>query len=542
MDCKVSVRRYVLIKQPSRWHRRGDRVVVQSPMLELSNNVSEVLVKRFNGLEQNEVCLIPKTDIEKDSTDIYEKSQVSRATFSVNAHGVALFQSTSHDDFQYKVGHRFWIAIDATYRCEDTVPVINLHTYQSGVVRIDQVCWYPKIRGPDGELWTLGGVARHLRLGGRTKLSTWSLVICQHLDGSQSMIKNVVIPTKDVAMADRSLLTLQESQALFERRYRCMLDGFENIDTGGSGMPPSPPASPDVQHAQKALEETLKIASSPTSVSTSINLPVWQRILAYAIQGQKRTRAPYVLRNSTIHTHRPQHQIDRTSAIPVDVVDSVDDDSSEDLISLSDTRSFTPSLAAVEDEQLSSKDAEIFDVDATMMNATPDISKWHKDNLSRHNHLLDNLCDAKVPNCPYITISTSKHFHPPPEKCRTRVPTVMWDYSFPDSDPEPRPPTHEHCVTRLGPYPATGGDCLLANSLKTPSHTCCVWHSRDLVGISIAPDHGFNNVKLDEARRKRLKIYDTSSRVKLQITAGFDVEDDEGEYLTEEAKAIEDQT
>jgi hypothetical protein len=148
LDCKVEVRKYVLISQPSRWRQKSERVVVQSPMLQISKTVLDVPVKRFNGEEENSVCFIPKQDIEKDTSSIYEKAQVSKATSWVDAHGVALFDSSVHDKFAYCRGHRFWICIGSNMNgYDDIVPVINLKTYEKGDIRIDQVCWHPKFQG-----------------------------------------------------------------------------------------------------------------------------------------------------------------------------------------------------------------------------------------------------------------------------------------------------------------------------------------------------------------------------------------------------------
>jgi hypothetical protein len=149
-DCKVRIRKYVLVSQPSRWGQKSERVVVQSPMLEISKTVLDVPVKRYNGEEQNSVCFIPKQDIEKDTNSIYEKTQISRTTSWVDAHGVALFDSTLHDQIAYLRGDRFWICIGTnTNGYDELVPVINLRTYEKGDVGIDQVCWFPKIQGPN---------------------------------------------------------------------------------------------------------------------------------------------------------------------------------------------------------------------------------------------------------------------------------------------------------------------------------------------------------------------------------------------------------
>jgi hypothetical protein len=149
-DCKVAVRKYVLISRPSRWKQKGERVVVQSPMLQISKAVLNVPVKRYNGEADNAVCFIPKQDIEKDTSSIYDKAKVSTAISWVDAHGVALFNSSPHDQIAYRHNVRFWICIGAnTNEYDETIPVINLRTYVKGNIRIDQVCWHPKVQGPN---------------------------------------------------------------------------------------------------------------------------------------------------------------------------------------------------------------------------------------------------------------------------------------------------------------------------------------------------------------------------------------------------------
>ena len=78
-SCKVKVRSYVLVQNPSRWNVKGERVIVQSPIQNLSTTLQEIPVKRyFQDEEQNSVCMLGVQDIEGDTNDIYEELQVSR--------------------------------------------------------------------------------------------------------------------------------------------------------------------------------------------------------------------------------------------------------------------------------------------------------------------------------------------------------------------------------------------------------------------------------------------------------------------------------
>jgi hypothetical protein len=240
LDCKVEVRKYVLVSQPSRWRQKSERVVVQSPMLKITESVSVVPVKRYKGEEENSVCFIPKEDIEKDTSKIYDKTRVSTGTSWVDAHGVALFDSSVHDQIIYLRGDPFWICIGASTKgYEQIVPVINLRTYEKGDVEIEQVCWYPKIQGPNQELWTPGGETRKLKQGGAGEYSHWCWVVCQKLDGTPPTTKTVEIPTNEVNMKDRRLLSISETRSLFEKRKRFVDEDFVDYSECRPCSPPT---------------------------------------------------------------------------------------------------------------------------------------------------------------------------------------------------------------------------------------------------------------------------------------------------------------
>lgn len=168
MDCKVDGRKYVLISQPSRWQKKRERIVVQSPLLNIPKDVSLVPVRRFNGEQQNVVCYLPRTDFEKDSSDAYRRTHVSNSPSSIEAHGIAICDSSPSEDFLYSRNDRIWIYVDSrTEEYKDTVPVINLRTHQNGVIPIEHVCWFPKIKSTSmcsvtkssrEQLWTPGYV------------------------------------------------------------------------------------------------------------------------------------------------------------------------------------------------------------------------------------------------------------------------------------------------------------------------------------------------------------------------------------------------
>ncbi|KAG9230862.1 hypothetical protein BJ875DRAFT_356175, partial [Amylocarpus encephaloides] len=131
--CLVKVRLYKLVPTLSRWGARGEKVVVQSPVLTISDTMSRIPVKRYSHEEdQNSVCFLPNQDIEGVADG--SLPVVSEASTSwVHAHGVALSDSLSSDVLQYKRGDTFWISIGScTKGYESSVPVINLRTLQEG--------------------------------------------------------------------------------------------------------------------------------------------------------------------------------------------------------------------------------------------------------------------------------------------------------------------------------------------------------------------------------------------------------------------------
>ncbi|TVY94468.1 hypothetical protein LAWI1_G000087, partial [Lachnellula willkommii] len=91
-NCKVKVRSYVLVQNPSRWKMKGERVTVHSPVRNLSTTLQEIPVKRY--------C----QDEEQNS---------------------------------YEIGDPFWINVGPkTKNYTTSVPVINLRTLESGSIAV----------------------------------------------------------------------------------------------------------------------------------------------------------------------------------------------------------------------------------------------------------------------------------------------------------------------------------------------------------------------------------------------------------------------
>jgi hypothetical protein len=521
LDCKIPIRKYVLITQPTRWSQKGGRVVVHSPMLNIGTTISYVPVKCCHGSGQNDVDFLPKSNIEKDTKDVYEKLYVSKKPSSDYAHGVAAFNSRSSDDFKYKRGHRFWICIGAdTIGHQKRVSVVNLNTYQKGRIRIDQVRWFPNIRGPGLELWTLGGSIKLLKLCGPNNYKSFSWAICQYSNGKPSITNDVEIPTEHTPLANRSLLSTQESQTLFDAQCKVM------EETAIRSHLPTPPASPEPVLAPVLWHKA----------------KLWRRISRVAEERQKRRGASYVLRTSTISTQRSslqkRHEAIRASIGVQSNWDEIYDDLNCDQELQPGSRDSSPSCLVTADTQATSRkkaQAEVLtsasdlldisrsegkaDLSVTNPATTRDPAAANWDYWKEHNPLLEDLCDLNILDCPYVKMSTAKHFHSPPEKCPSFSFTHFLDL---DSDRSYKAPLHEHCISRLKPYPLAN-ICLLASSpIRYPNHECCQWSAFDMEGLTIEVQQE-ENVKVCEARRNKVKLRDMSWSVSGQAKLPFDV-------------------
>ncbi|KAK0121602.1 hypothetical protein ONS95_009891 [Cadophora gregata] len=572
-NCKIEVRKYVLIPQSSRWQKKRERVVVQSPMLNITKDVSLVPVRRFNGEQQNAVCFLPRTDIEKDTSDTYQRLHVNKSSSSIEAHGVAICDSSPSNDFSYCRNDRFWIHVDSkTEEYKHTVPVINLRTYKSGVIQVDHVCWLPKIhstsmysagKAPGEELWTPGGSARQCKLSGSKKYALWSFVVCQYNDGTKPVGKSVMIPAKDNQTGETRHLSVNESNHLFESRWRLMQARF------GSSSPPqplatlpiTPPASPEHSNSRKSGRG--KDYQSNHIVSVPVDRDCWARIKDMASRRPAQSDY-YVLRNSSIH---PQRSLDvtgsadrgRSASISL-LTEEYESDWSSGASSCSSSRNVSPgctsSTASLKRTQEGQRvnDRIVVCEALLMLHANENLEARHdrlafsaadpsiaqdptlisaewKANRPERNPKLDGLCQSKDPHCPYITNYTCRHFHPDPAKCRldkepdlelhepsTAKLSKQWDSWFDANNGTPRQDRHmdhEHCITRVRPYPAGAGDCLLAANPRK-NHRCCDWNEKDFDGISQNYIREYNRSKHAEAERHRVAIFDQSTLVRTE--------------------------
>lgn len=110
------------------------------------------------------------------------------------------------------------------------------------------------------------------------------------------------------------------------------------------------------------------------------------------------------------------------------------------------------------------------------------------------------LC-SKSPDseCKYNRLSTSSHTHVPSSKC-----------SFTSENLESFSPPHEHCISRGRPLPGQAGPCLLAEKLGR-NHVCCYWADKDMIDWPQTLRQDYDQGKIIEARRLRLRIYNKCS-------------------------------
>jgi len=489
---------------------------------------------------------------------VYDKSQVRKTTSWIEAHGVALFDSPTSSDFTYQRRHRFWIYIDSDYsKYDTTVQVINLDTYEAGIVSLDQVCWYPKIQGPNNEFWTLGGGYRILRKAGAGKKDYYSWVIRQQipstslpagvvedLDAFTPTTKCVEVPTKDVALRDAKILSLDESRDLFKKRL-CYMESSAGLNLTVSSSanthivlsPPSslptPPTSPDhIQLQNLGREQRWKLSETKAGEAQAIIL--WRRIMNTL--PRRHNCGGYASENNLIQprevalTHESASSVDLSTeyckecdfkaGTPLPCI------AREASPSHKDSRGSQPTMPEVCDLEGATILLEIFrdgkecpGVSVTSPSISHQIDSvydsWSR-KKPRHNPLLDGLCDRNDPECEYSTLFSCQHFHSPPSKCLLGRPSYSSThrYSSYKASAVTAPANysthpHKHCISRLTPLPSGAGDCMLA-TLPSRNHRCCLWDPTDLPGISMLHRRGnFQDLRTkDKHCRKRAKIHD----------------------------------
>ena len=443
----------------------------------------------------------------------------------------------------------------------------------------DQVAEYLLIDS-QGELWTLGGKPRVLRREGAGNNSYFSWVICQRLDESRATNECIEILGKGVKVEDRRQLSSSESRTMFQRRLRYMTGGtamevhqtqqsesrscspMDYLPRTQTFVLPTPPASPDQQllqahrPAKKVLVQGPELAQQHPPLSRP-----WRGI--FELSGKKKGR--YVFRNSFIHPQVLPHSsvdIRGSSSSPIEILSEDGDSDMENSSTVYSTREPSPSQADARDEDLYSADIpslkgpdllgafilkdisrkdeeekrklqaagktddntydDIYDDDADIyLDADSPREAWEA-NKPASNQMFTALCNLKNPDCPYTILSTRLHYHCPPEKCK------LTQSGFPlhNTLQEEHDPTHVHCVSRLGPFPDSAGECHLQNRAQLdsfPKHTCCFWDQAAQDTIPARGKRAYNARKLEEAKRKHMRIYDRRDWIRLRLDLGGSV-------------------
>lgn len=394
---------------------------------------------------------------------------------------------------------------------------------------------YPKIQGPNQELWTLGGPVRTLKLNGSKKFSLWSWVVSQQ-EGAPSKTMNAEIPAKDVVMPDRRLLSTSDRRALFEKKYLSMTNTTSkktfqsplHSDEGSTGLmtPPSSPDS-DTQHTAVVIGEgPVPDLQAETTKPSHISLRM--QALRRTVDIGSRTGRPWVMPSySFIHPYCTSQSNTSKTSSPNSTEDLlINDDLSS--VSTLETIQLSPSSSSPRvlpySREISRMDGADLDgsisflefmrecaeqndatslSDLEMPSLTPLITgssaicpgKCGDDNCL-------GLCDIDTTKCRYSEIFPTKHYHSPPDKCRCL----------------PEMP-HEHCISQTRALPGPAGNCLLLASLRTPDHVCCIWSAADRESW---PPLGreYDRRKLEEARLYRANLYDLGRKVKSNPSVG----------------------
>ncbi|KAF7896867.1 uncharacterized protein EAF01_009270 [Botrytis porri] len=515
MDCKVLGRRYVLVARPSKWAQLGHRVVVQSPVLKIANE-SHIPVRRFKGEDENSVCFMPVQDIEKDGSIAYKNAGIATEATQMDAHGMALIESDS--EFEYQPGDRFWLLITAKGDgYENDVPVINLRTMKAGSVPSSHVCWFPKMRGPENEVWTFGGNIRKLKLHGRNNFTLWIWGIRQYLDGKHATTKYIQIPERNVNTDEQQWLKSSSARSLFSHIYKSMIKDCQQIisptlsllrATNCSILPRSlhtPHISPCMNDPRLLNENE---SFTPRLVSRDL-VAVWKNITNLASKG-----TPRPIQSSLIHPQRILSSPDRRKFRRTELDDTRSDLGHFESTARSSTGS--PSLAMESSkfrvpsddimelladrdgggircalrlldwtrkqvEESRAKDAEHsrLSVAHPLLRRNPTIlsERYQK---KRKLSAITELCDSGEDECEWSLRFTSKHYHPDNRKC-ILTKNIR---------------EHEHCVSSLRPLPSSAGPCLLTAGAQ--EHQCCIWEDEDTKNLPVIMKE-FDDVKIVEA-------------------------------------------
>jgi len=550
LDCKVQVQTYVLVAQPSRWRRKGQRTIIHAPLCDISTT-PYIPAKRFHhGEEQNAVCFIKPSDIERDTSVIYEELSIGPSPSWVDAHGVALRESPSSNSFNYQRGDRLWIYIGPNTDGFDTsVPVINLRTRESGTIVVEHVCWYPRLRDTDDNLYTLGGDVRSLKQHGSRKFSYWSWAICQRLDISQCGSKSIQVPTQESKVDGCWLLALEEAQLLFEKKSRFIEKRLQPAIENGSLWLNSPPTSPAPRELsappmkRTRYDQERRASSAPTPPSTPPtpreHVRDADRRVIQCGHGRRTFAASLTLPRTLELTDKPSSPKPKRSSprrggiemwrrilesVPAQPNESIAqstsdaimyEDSSTTLSSSKDSDSdddpypfsYEESLCSPSEQQQEANEFEAASILCGLGREEQLVAGVHTRSLNGQQEFhIDPVvperyaksCDLSKASCVYIFHFTCKHFHAPPPKCIIKA-----------SASDPSIPKHEHCISRIRPYPGQAGPCMLFEK-PSKKHNCCRWEEEDMVDWAQLIMEDSEREKIESDKRVRFQVYDLS--------------------------------
>ncbi|KAM3068458.1 hypothetical protein ACMFMF_009275 [Clarireedia jacksonii] len=510
LDCRITVRKYLLVPTPSKLTRKGDQLVVQSPILDITNASTTIPIRCFGD------------------NKAYQKAQLSTAPTRINAHGTAICDS--EDDFHYKRGDRFWVIVNGNPKNDEVkVQVINLdENYMTGMIPISHVCWVPNMMGPRKELWTFCGGTRERRQAGPKNSTNMTWTICQDIDGKRATTKTVSIPSKiGVGTTDRRWMSSTESRRYFSR---VLMKKMENDNarsnrrehssaSGGesSRWAPSPSQADDV----RLIDEIESPAGSPMSEVKEVQGPTSAGTRGFErLQHLKRKTPPSTTSQACEKRYRISVDEDDNCAFDDDdcVFDGddceFDDDVQLELHLLERTNPPNPmierefngasplarmlgweeprSTNGILNQTLGGKKLAFSASDPALIQNPTLISEiYHANKTISSPRAIDaerawraSQCSQQLENCKFLGRWTQRHHHLDPTKCDPTKCQNIFGIE------------HEHCISLLASFPGPKNPCLLYQN----NHLCCVWKEEDRAAMPEVLEFKYSDAKQQAAK------------------------------------------
>ncbi|KAH0538814.1 hypothetical protein FGG08_004590 [Glutinoglossum americanum] len=255
IDCGIYVCRY-FVKRPTTRDDislppRGRNIVLiplQSPQKDYGIPALRIYKSPSSVIAlQREVGFVHMKDLIDHSSARYSKLGISTEPFRQYAHGIA-YRDGGSDGFRYQRGDTFWLfdrLIPSLETGGNSAPVINLRTSEYGVLRVNDVCWYPDVRGPGGDLWTVSGVLREIR-GEIPKLYAYTIHrVNQPVSLERQGFGQARIDGDSMPKPERKEMYLQKMLAVGEALQR--EDQISGDNSSLNSPPPSPTAVLEMQ-------------------------------------------------------------------------------------------------------------------------------------------------------------------------------------------------------------------------------------------------------------------------------------------------------